>query len=273
MTIHDYLASNREPCPEWLINSNPGEGLDKRALHSSRFIYYPGAGGDFHAVEVFGLSGAAHLFIMVDQFYTKNSCLGMLQNPSTGCYNAGFLNEYYVFSYQGLSLQRIGYRIPQRYDRSIYGENEDGCVSFAILERKEPNDIDHMPRRLAILFLRADGHTCYEALFSRRMLKRTPYAVLLQDHGFGGNYSPFGHGGILEELAQSSLCLPRYIFSGEDTQPWVGYTPCPEVDMSPGGLHAIPRRLLKRSAASASDRNYLFDNGSAQVDDGSSGRG
>ena len=64
------------------------------------------------------------------------------------------------------------------------------------MERKPEYDEAHGPKRLAIIFLFADGIASYDALFCQSRNKCEPFGVLLQDHGFGGNYDKFGMGGI-----------------------------------------------------------------------------
>ena len=72
-------------------------------------------------------------------------------------------------------------------------------ISLEILQRESGLNDAHGPSRLAILFLGADAIATYDALFCQGDGTRSPYVVVLQDHGFGGNYDSFGEGGTLEQ--------------------------------------------------------------------------
>ena len=56
---------------------------------------------------------------------------------------------------------------------------------------------------MAILFICADGVAAYDALFCQRKTQ-APFAVVLQDHGFGGNWATFGRGDGLEKDASTA---------------------------------------------------------------------
>jgi hypothetical protein len=116
---------------------------------------------------------------------------------------------------------------------------------FEILQRDEHRDEQHGPERLAILFLGADGIAAYDALFCQEPRDSTPFAVVLQDHGFGGNYSRFGRGGILERIARRCDVLPQWLLIAEYTPRWPGFLRVPGVDGDPGGMHGQLRYLFQ----------------------------
>ncbi len=75
-----------------------------------------------------------------------------------------------------------------------------------------------------------------------------PFAILLQDDGFGGNYNRFGGGHFLERLAQYAGALPRWLLIADNTKPWEGYRRLP-LRRVVGGGNAMRRFLWKRHEA------------------------
>jgi hypothetical protein len=70
-----------------------------------------------------------------------------------------------------------------------------------ILERKPEYDEEHGPKRLAVLFLFADGIATYDALFCQAGKKIEPFALLLHDQ-----------------------IKPTYLLDDYNTEPWSDYT-------------------------------------------------
>ena len=114
-----------------------------------------------------------------------------------------------------------------------------------VLERNAALTDEYGAQRLAILFLGADGHATYDALFCQRNNLRAPFAVLLQDHGFGGNYSNFGANGLMEKIAKSTEVLPEWLIVGPNTQAWQSYQLVDDVEPDVGGMHRNKRSLFR----------------------------
>jgi hypothetical protein len=127
-----------------------------------------------------------------------------------------------------------------------------GIVPYAllqILQRQSGYGDEHGPERLAVLFLGADGIASYDALFCQETSLGAPFVVLLQDHGFGGNYDRFGAGGALERIVLRTGVFPEYLFvADEGTRAWQGYEPVPEIDADKGGIWNDARRLYRRAS-------------------------
>ena len=101
---------------------------------------------------------------------------------------------------------------------------------FAVLEREEARGDDHGPKRFAILHVGGDGYATFDALFCQKD-STPPYAVLLQNHGSGGNWNPegFGAGSMLWRLATQEVeSLPKWLLVAiANTEPWPGYSVFP----------------------------------------------
>jgi hypothetical protein len=82
-------------------------------------------------------------------------------------------------------------------------------------------------------------------LFCQSRNKSTPFAILLQDHGFGGNYDKFGRGGLMEKIAAHAKIKPTYLLVGENTEPWLEYSKLENIIADHGGMHNSARFLYK----------------------------
>ena len=118
--------------------------------------------------------------------------------------------------------------------------------SLCVFDREVEYGNEHGPERLALLYLGADGIATYDALYCQRW-SRPPYALLLQDHGFGGNYDRFGRGGLLERIAIRADVFPEWILT--DRGEWVGFDQVPDVERSCGGINHNMRELWRGSDA------------------------
>jgi hypothetical protein len=68
--------------------------------------------------------------------------------------------------------------------------------------------------------------------------------VVLQDHGFGGNWNRFGRDGRLHQYARENL--PRLLYVAPNTTPWPGYVPRSCLGNGEG-IHESRRAIFLRS--------------------------
>ncbi len=249
MSPYEYLQRFKAAVPEWLARHQPGDPFSREQFFGSRLVYYPGSGSDGHPVKVFGSTHAATVYIYVDYCHGQSTLERQLADPESG-----FLG-YHTLDRLQLRQQDL---VPGGWSpsRSV-GDGPGRITPFAtvaaapfgfleILERDSGFGDEHGAQRLAILFLGADGIAAYDALFCQRTSVGPPFAVVLQDHGFGGNYNRFGEGGLLAAIASQSQSLPSWLLVAENTKPWSGYERVPDVTGDFGGAHAY-RRYLYRS--------------------------
>lgn len=245
MKLHEYLSQHREPCPSWLVNFNEKDSFDHQAFFSSRVVYYPGYGSDGQAVKLFGSSHSAHCFVYADNWTPKERVLDDLDTPKRG-YPSRFLG-YHCHARVDITPDQIapvGWKQHAKPPASNFAKPHIQPFGFLeVLERNAELTDEHGAQRLAILFLGADGHATYDALFCQRNNRPAPYAVLLQDHGFGGNYSNFGASGVMEQIAQTAKVLPEWLIVGQHTQAWPGYQLVAGVESDRGGMHQDQRSL------------------------------
>lgn len=240
-----YLEELPEQLPLWLEEFRPGDRFDRAAFFSSRVVYYPGALRDVHALRLFSSTRSAHSFIYVD-YSVKGifieSALRRLVNE---------LNSYDIVSRIELSKEDLnpgGWQphssrpYSQSYLRSSFGPY--GFI--AIVEREPSHSARSGVKRFAFMYLSTDGIATYDALFCQGDGTPPPFAVLLQDHGFGGNYNLFGHGGLMEEVALSQDALPQFLLVGDNTLAWDGYARIEGLIPEPGGMHKHERSLYEK---------------------------
>ncbi len=247
MKLHEYLSQHSEPCPSWLVNFNEKDGFDHQAFFSSRVVYYPGYGSDGQVVKLFGSSHSAHCFVYADSLKHKEQVLADLDNPEKNYH--GSFRGYHRLARVDLTPDQIapvGWTQHAKPRASDFAKPQIQPFGFLeVLERNAELTDEYGAQRLAILFLGADGHATYDALFCQRNNRPAPYAVLLQDHGIGGNYSDFGANGVMEQIAQATRVLPKWLIVGPHTQAWRSYAQVDGVEPDLGGMHGNKRSLYR----------------------------
>jgi len=249
MTLYEYLQRLREDIPAWLDQFRDGDPFSRQGFFTSRVVYYPGSGTDGHPVKVFGSTHSAHCFVYADYGVTQTALEAELAHPRYGFRGYHSLARLQLCERDLVPIAwtphiRAGELPQDRYRFAAVAAQPFGFLE--VLERNHDLDDNHGARRLAILFLGADGIAAYDALFCQGLGHSVPFAVLLEDHGFGGNYDRFGRGGLLERIARHCDVLPQWLLVAENTLPWIGFERLPDVDGDPGGIHAQLRFLYQR---------------------------
>ena len=246
-TIVDILRSDPEPLPVWLAGGPPQFNREK--FFASRTVYYPGSGNDGQPVKLCALAHAAHTFLYVDQGVERETLAERLRDPEQSF-------RGYTIAYQEELTEEIlrpGGWIPH-VSRGAVGSSvhfREGFTTpfgwFVVLDREGIGE-DHGPERLAILFIGGDGIASYDALYCQEDCTPPPFLAVIQDHGFSGNYSHFGYGGLLECIARERRVLPEYLLVANNSEPWQDYVDtCASAE--PGGMWAYPRHLFRRVPA------------------------
>jgi hypothetical protein len=250
----EYLKHESEPIPSWLEKFNARDTFSRNDFFASRIVYYPGSRFDGQPVKLFSSTHSAHCFVYADYRITQAELEAELEEN-------GF-RGYHTLARLQLAENDL---VPRGWRPHIHAEIEalrrdqsfinlpsfDNYPPFGfleILERDHDYDDSHGARRLAILFLCADGIAAYDAMFCQGDSARLPYAVIVHDHGFGGHYDRFGQGGLLERIAISCNVIPEMLLVAPNTEPWEGFERLPELPEDPGGMHFRPRCLHRRVA-------------------------
>lgn len=253
MILDKYLQGQREDSPAWLDQFRDGDAFSRQAFFGCRVVYYPGSGTDGHPVRLFGSTHSAHCFIYVDYGVTQADLEANLRHPKHGFRGYHRLVQVPIresdlipegWASRATRVRNTGKLLPDRF-----GAAANAIASFGfleVLERDDNLDDNHGARRLAILFLAADGIAVYEALFCQHDRIANPFVVVLQDHGCGGNYDRFGGDGSFERVARSCDVMPQWLLIAEKTRPWNQFERVPNLDGDRGGMHDNLRFLYRR---------------------------
>ena len=242
-TMKDFLKDNcRQNMPQWLAEYN-GNGIDLAAVRKTASVYYPGAGFDGQPIHTFNAAHAAYLYIYADYGVEKQKIESKLDS----------FNGYKAIGKHDIALNQLApaWRPHIRMTKELVEESRRWAkVSpycfMVVFERKEKFTSDHGAKRFAVIFIGGDGIASYDALFGNRNMI-APLAVVLQDHGFGGNYSSFGRDSIMEEIAKNSGVYPELLLVGTNcTEAWHGFCPANSPGVL-GGMYREPRQLFCRS--------------------------
>jgi hypothetical protein len=244
------LAGEAGPTPAWLESYRAGDPFPRDAFFGSRVVFYPGSGTDGDPLQVFGGARAAHCFVFADY----GSALGgrslrevvtsQLSDPDRPGHPRGFV-PVHVGALSEQELRPGGWsphlEVDPLEDPWAVREPEGGAFAvWAVLERRVELDDSHGAERLAIVFVGGEGIATFDALFCQGDAA-APFGILLQDHGFGGNWTRFGGGGSpLWKLARQ-YARPKWLLVAENTSAWPGYERASEA--SRGGMHRTPRCL------------------------------
>ena len=95
-------------------------------------------------------------------------------------------------------------------------------------------------KSLQLIYLATEAAKTYSIMIEHGIV---PTALVLQDHGFGGNWSQFGCGGALHEAAIEHDAFPHLLFIGTTTTPWPGYEQVSDYVVYEGQMHRHARAL------------------------------
>jgi hypothetical protein len=114
---------------------------------------------------------------------------------------------------------------------------------LTILCRNQDLTDTHGPERLAFLHIQAEA--VWVCLNIWHSVDPDPFAVLLKDHGFGGNWTTFGGAeGVLYDIAQQTV-FPEYLLVAKGTEEWPNYEAVSDwTELSPGQQYRLFRNQI-----------------------------
>ena len=252
LPLPEFVLRNfQTDVPDWLHNYQRDEPFDRKAFFSSRVVFYPGSGYDGQPVKLFGGTRTAHCFVYVDYRAEAGSIRAALQDASPHRFKGYTPLDFSEVRQDELAphgwKQHVCSTETAKFNR-FADSFADPYAMLVILEREADFDETHGPKRLAVLFLGADGIATFDALWCQGE-HDPPYCIVVQDHGFGGNYSSFGHGGLLARLADRCNVRPDWLLVAKNSRQWSGYQPVSRLGAPEGSMHYRRRSLYRKTGA------------------------
>lgn len=250
MLIQDFLRNNEESTPSWFASyeesSKPISNSDLiTSFMQSRTVFYPGSGLDGHPISIINKSRSAHCYIYADFGVDTKQIESTIENQGFAGYHQGprFELKKRDFGFWRPTLTRITDSKPSQKSFVPYS-----FIQF--FERDAENDDTHGANRFAVMFLGADGHAAYDALYCQNNGSIHPFITVIQDHSCGGNYSKFGRNGRMNQIASAAKVHPDFLLVSENSIPWENYDHCfvnsVRIQSSIGGQHKNQRFLMQR---------------------------
>ena len=241
MKITEFLQNERTPfpLPRWLENWSNSSSFDVDAFLSSNVVFYPGGGRDGQPIRLFNEGCNVSCFLYADSGYNlRNVDQEFSVHPLKG-YNLLETTEV-TFNevFKESSRQTVVYR-GRRRERVYDAKDKIGCLYIFQHDGSEVSE--KCSPFLAMLYLNIDAFYVFENLFSK---ENTPLAILLADHGFGGNWDKFGCGGKLEKISRTKEIIPKWLLVDENTREWRMYRKVLNVKGDIGRGHKKVRRLF-----------------------------
>ena len=193
-------------------------------------LYYPGAGTDYGPLQHFALNLDLAVAVYVDYLVEPEMVRTMLR--SVGATEPEL---------QPVSPRDLGCR-----SWADFWPGQERSLMFAKPSRAFGFQCDlqiHPSRSTRLIYLATEGHQTFAQLLGTAL---QPDLVVLQDHGFGGNWRDFGGDSPMYRMARAAGALPPMLFSaGENTRVWEGYNAIAEPVLLAGQMHHYERRLYQ----------------------------
>jgi hypothetical protein len=240
------LDREREGIPKWLGFAETPSATMLRECLASRTVFYPGSGTDGQAMKMFCSSHAAHCVIHADLNHDADGLIADLRAIRGYSLVAPLIMSGDEV-YDVLDLEtRHPYQGNPRLQHAMNYEPQQPLrfAIVALLHRQPDFKNDHGPERLAFIHFGAEAVWVFWNLWARRP-EYAPYAVVLQDHGFGGNWTTFGcQRGALYDVARNGT-LSEWLLVARNTCPWPGYEVA-SAWSERAGQGGFRRRLMRR---------------------------
>lgn len=228
MCPHPLLCAQAEPVPQWLLDFEPGDPFPRKKFFASRILYYPGSATDGQPIRYFGQAHAVHCYVYADYGYPETEVIEQLTDHERLDHPRGYkLIECRHLQKSDITPHGWTPHLPPPPPGTQFADTRppDGpFAQWAVLERDENRGEDHGPKRWCILHVGGDGIATFDALFCQS-IQTPPYAILLQDHGYGGNYTIFGgpESPLWKLIQLTRQRPPQWILAGINTDVWPGY--------------------------------------------------
>ncbi len=216
----------------------------KRKIHpmlepqDGMVLYYPGCGSDYGPLLHFSQTEQVSIAVYVDYLMTRSRIVDMLcdlhraaglqaVNPTLTTLRASDL---------GMTEWRDFW---PKTERGLMFGKPDRAFGVTCELQLQPD------RQTRLIFLCTEAHQTYCNLLNTTL---RPSMVVLQDHGFGGNWQDFGdEDSPMYLVAHECRALPQRLFVAKgSTRPWPGYRRSGPDLLLEGQMHRHQRAVYER---------------------------
>jgi hypothetical protein len=187
--------------------SNSGEIHFPKTL---KRLFYPGAFSDFETLNYLIDNSSVKEFYFCDYLNNEDS----ITNIKTGLYEKLTGCEIYSRELQPLYFEKLNYDQFWHWnpDARSWGRIENSYITeYLILKGR---------KSVKLFYFGTEAIGTYVTLLQ---CGRKPDIVVLQNHGLGCLWTPFGGDDLLFQTARHNDKLPKCLMVGEGTNPWPGY--------------------------------------------------
>ena len=202
--MQEYLSRHQEELPLFLKDNRR---ISLKAIKEARIFFYPGAGSDIDAMIPFIKSKSIHTFILCDYLSRANFPQAIIRKLA--------LQNYQIVKH---TKSKISSKVEKEYLEAREERKQRGMIFDEGMEiNKETMIFEQIDKnqegeeRFLIIYYKMDGVFLYKLLFNDYKLNLD--TLVVQDHGFGANYTSFDNDGLLKKMADKINIYPRYIFS------------------------------------------------------------
>lgn len=212
---HEYLESNR---------------VDEVVL------YYPGSETDFGPIELFAKNANVVVSKVIHTDYGHR--IGQQTEgdfvPRLDVWNTGRMQRLGPKYFGVAEWHDFWPEDPRSRDHSISPEEAFAFMTY--LSRPNAANIE-------FTFLATEATHTFSVLVRAGIV---PTVIVLQNHGWGRNWTSFGGESELWRRAVDLNALPDFLFVADGTDPWPGYEKVSSSYAYPGQMHDHARAIWRR---------------------------
>jgi hypothetical protein len=176
-------------------------------------LFYPGAGYDFETLKFFIENSKLSTFYFVD-YETKPD--NTLIEDKLGS-NWEITSQCEMFPSDFNQNDWSNFWHPIKESKTFSDSSNAFGVKYFLKSQ--------FGQKVELICLGTEAFQTYNILLNCGII---PDVIVIQDHGFGGNwnnntfgyYEDYSRNSLLYSISKSSLALPKLLFVGENTGPW-----------------------------------------------------
>lgn len=208
-------------------------------LSKGHILYYPGAGTDYGPLEYFAiefeselpLGAAFYVDYLAREVEIKSMFRKMPHLNEARCVQTEKLKSTYLHQSSWTKYWPENHPLSRGFanPRKAYAITSE--LSFE----------DQQPLRFH--FFRTEAVQTYENLLAIDII---PSIVVIQDHGFGGNWTRFGGANEMFRLALQYRSMPEFLLVADNSEAWPGYVAMSRPLRLRGQMHDHVRTVYRR---------------------------